>query len=136
MSFFLVLFFTSAIGITALVGRKVYALRHTEVHVPRDIDFTIDVPDFEEVKNTLIKKSRRYGYVALVVTIRLYVLGTHATKHHTRQIVKKIKERLNKRHTAKPTTHKSENKFLKKVTEYKNRIEKIKEQIKTEEGLN
>ena len=66
-----------------------YALRHTEVHVPRDIDFAIDVPDFEEVKNILVKKSKRYGYIALVVTIRLYVLGTYATKNYAKKIANK-----------------------------------------------
>ena len=135
MSLFLVLFFISAMGLSILIGRKMYVLRHTEVHVPKDLDFTIDVPDFEDVKHVFITKSRRYGYVALVITIRLYVIGTHAAKQNIRKLTQLIKDRVHKRQI-KPKAQKPENKFLKRITEYKNKIERIKDRIKTEEGLN
>ncbi|MFM7088440.1 MAG: hypothetical protein ACKOW9_02830 [Candidatus Paceibacterota bacterium] len=135
MSFFLVLFLTSVTGMVALIGRKVYTLRNTDVHVPMDFDFSIDVPDFEEVGQHILKKSKRYSYILLVITIRAYVLGTHATKKQIQKVTQIIKKRLHKRH-ARPIQTPTENKFLKRVTEYKHRIRKIKEQIKTEEGLN
>lgn len=110
-------------------------LKNTQFSVPADFDFMVEVPDLAEVKTILHKKSRRYGYIALVVTIRAYVLTSHALKQKSETLWQLIKRKLAKRNKEK--THvEAENKFLTRISEYKNRIRRIKEKIKEEEGLN
>lgn len=137
MSVFLILFLASALGILLLVGRKMVLLRNGDFSIPTDFEFALEVPDFEQLRSTLQKKSRRFGYIALVIIIRLYVLGVHFLKRKLtvlwRIIVRKFKRR-NKPENTEMTAE--ENKFLQKITAYKKRIRRIKERIKEEEGLN
>jgi len=136
MSVFLILFLISTFGIALLVGRKMLVLKNTEYSAPSDFDFLIEVPDFKEVKTILHQKSRRYGYIALVITIRTYVLMSHTLKRKSETLWQFIKRRLARRNKVKVPHEEAENKFLTKVSEYKRRIQRIKEKIKEEEGLN
>ncbi len=134
MSVFLILFLISITGLLILIGRKMLVMRQGDLHIPANFDFSIEVPDFEEVREVVIKKSRRYGYIMLVITIRLYVLSAHTIKQQSKSIISKIKSRIPASH--KTLNDKKENKFLKKVSDYKQKISHLKSKIKEEEGLN
>ncbi len=135
MSVFLILFLIAASGIILLVGRKMLVLKHSQYSAPADFDFLIEIPDFDELKNAFHKKSRRYGYIALVLTIRTYVITSHVLKRKSETLWQWLKRRLAKKNHPK-AAHDIDNKFLTRISEYKKRIRRIKERIKEEEGLN
>ncbi len=138
MSFFLILFLTSLFGIMLLIGRKIFALRGGSYDIPKNFEFVIDVPDFDHVLKLIRQKSRRYGYVTLIILIRIYVVSVHAIKKYSRKLWFWIKQKVLGFKTQGKVVKASReaNKFLLKVGEYKDRIRKIKDKIKEEEGLN
>ncbi len=138
MSFFLILFLVSLLGIILLIGRKVFSLRSDNYDIPNDFEFVINVPDFEYIVTTSRKKFRKYGYITLIILIRLYVLAVHAVKRGFEKAWLWTKQKILGFKAEKKVTRVSReaNKFLLKVGEYKSKIRKIKEKIKEEEGLN
>ena len=132
MSIFLTLFLASLLGIILLVGRRVLAEGDSRRY--EEFDLVLQVPDIEEIKLSVVKNGKRYGYLLLVIGIRAYVLTLDFTKKQTRAFYKQISKRFKKKDTAAQTD--VENGFLKKMSEYKDKIKEIKDKIREEEGLN
>lgn len=134
----LVLFFIALLGISTLLYRRIMILERSGVMV-REIDgeFFFDVPDLHEVQYVIVRKMKQYGYVALVVTIRIYVRSSKIMDYLYKEAVSRLST-LYKKYIQKknPETEAKEvSKFLKMVSEYKNKIKEIKERVREEEGL-
>ncbi len=134
----LILFFISLLGIGALLYRRVMILENSGVLV-REIDgeFFFDVPDLHEVQYVMIRQMKKYGYIALVVTIRFYIRSSKIMDYLYMEAKSKLKE-LYRKYAPKRKQEgeaKDVSKFLKVVSEYKYKIGQIKERIREEEGL-
>ncbi len=134
----LILFFISLAGISTLLYRRVIILERSGVAV-REIDgeFFFDVPDLHEVQYVIVKKIKQYGYVALVLTIRVYIRSSKIMDSLYKEAMNSIsavyKKYIQKKNPeSKP---KEVSKFLKMVSEYKHKIAEIKERVKEEEGF-
>ena len=137
MSIFLTSFFISLFGIIAIIGRKLILLKNKEmVH---EHDFAIEVPDLEDIKEKTHKSIKKYSYILLFVTLRIYILSLNILKRKYNILKDKIQARLgNKRNNFEEVIkeNKEASKFLKMMSEYKSKIRRIKHRIKEEEGLN
>lgn len=137
MSWLLVTFFISLAGITGLISRKL--IFSTNNRINQEHDFAIDVPDLDEVKKIASKNTKKLGYILLVLTIRTYLLSQDLIKKQYKVIKNKLEERRIKRmaKTGKIVmSNREPSKFLKIISDYKKKVEKIKSKIKEEEGLN
>ena len=135
MSVLLILFFASLIGISIMIGRKLFLGKKQ----PKIVEETILVqtPDLREIRYVFIKKSREYGYIALVEIIRFSVRSSKLLKRQYKGLTKKIRS-ITKKHTShrEEMEKKEVSGFLKKISEYKYKVRKIKDKIIEEEKEN
>lgn len=130
----LILFFASFLGIALLIGRKVFALRGAGIENIGEIPF--EVPDLQEIKIISSKKARRLGYVVLVISIRGYIRTSILLKKVGKNIYESAKNRLERnRFTKNPEEQREVSKFLKGISEYKEKIKRIKHRIIEEENM-
>ncbi len=133
---FLTLFFVSVAGIVVLITKKLLQIEKLRI-VSKDDVFFIDVPELEDAHYVLMSKIKSGGYMALVITIRVYLLGKYNTKKFVHKAYLKINHFLKKYRKEKTVeeSKKEASKFLKIVSDYKKKVNKITEQIKEEEGF-
>jgi len=133
----LILFFIALGGIGILLARKILVLKHANIHHPKDLELEFEVPDLDEVRKFANKKIKRYGYMALVSTIRLYIIVGSFLKNKSTIAVKKIKSKLPGKKITKidKDGNIETSPFIKTIAEYKHKIKKIKHKIKKEEGI-
>lgn len=133
---FLTLFFVSVAGIVVLITKKLLQIEKLRI-VSKDDVFFIDVPELEDVHYVLMSKIKRGIYMALVITIRVYLLGKYNTKKFAHKAYLKLDNFLKKYSKEKSVKEnkKEASKFLKIVSDYKKKVSKITEQIKEEEGF-
>ena len=135
MQIIFILFFASLAGITVMIGRKLVLLKNGAVEAKEK--FSFEIPDAQEVKHIAVKNAKKYGYIALVETLRFYLRSANFLKQTSKEIKKEAKEMIDKYLPAKETemSGKEVSKFLKTVSDYKQKIQKIKHKIKEEEGI-
>ena len=136
MSIVLILFFGSLVAMTIMVARKMSSLK--EIQNQNTEEFLLAVPDLEEIKHIAWKKTKRYSYNVLVITLRLYILSSYFVKKKSKELYVKAKNRLhrNKNRQAGDLGEKREvSGFLKRISEYKEKIKTIKHRIKEEENI-
>jgi len=132
MYFLLILFFGSLFGIIFMVGRKLIVLQNGKlVHHEAILKDSY----LEEWKDSLIKNSKRYGYLGLVASVRFYVYSASFLKRKYTVAKTKITHVVNKRFKKNGVQKREVNGFLKMISEYKHKIRKIRHQIKEEENL-
>lgn len=135
----LLLFIIAMLGIVILITRKIFALNSSgEVyHKNKDVDLEFELPDLDEVKEFTNKKLKKYGYALLLVTLRLYVLGSNQVKKGSitlyNKVEQKVKKMIGKKTT--PENTKEASGFIKTISDYKKKISKITHKIKQEEGI-
>jgi len=133
MYFLLILFFGSLAGITFMIGRKYMVMQEGGV-VHHENLFKDSY--LEDLKRTLIKNSKRYSYVGLVVIVRFYVHSANFLKKKYEEAKIKIKEVYQRKVKKDVVVEKREvSGFLKMISDYKHKIRKIRRQIKEEENL-
>ncbi|MFA7285991.1 MAG: hypothetical protein WC011_04095 [Candidatus Paceibacterota bacterium] len=133
----LILFFIALGGIAIMLARKIFILKHANINTPKNLELEFEVPDLDEVKEFANKKIKRYGYIALVSAVRLYIIGGSFVKNKSKVIVTKIKSKLPGKKITKIDINGNveTSPFIKTITEYKQKIKKIKHKIKKEEGI-
>lgn len=133
---FLTLFFVSIAGIVILITKKLLQIEKLRI-VSEDDVFFIDVPELEDAHHVLMRKIKHGGYIALVITIRGYLLGKHSIKKLIRKTYQKISSFVQKyqKNKIENTDKKEASKFLKVISDYKKKVNKITKQIKEEEGF-
>jgi septal ring factor EnvC (AmiA/AmiB activator) len=116
-----------------MIGRKLILLKNGEAHEIKE--FNVNIPDLEDIKDIAHKNVRKYGYMALVESIRFSVKFSDMAKRKSEEIIEKTKKVLNRNKEMMPTKPQEVSKFLKMISDYKHKIKKIKHQIKEEEGI-
>jgi len=133
----LILFFIALGGIAILLLRKMLILKHANINYSKDLELEFEVPDLDEVKEFANQKIKRYGYIALVSIVRLYIIGGSFLKNKSTVILKTIKKKLPGKKVTKidQDGNIATSPFIKTISEYKHKIKKIKHKIKKEEGI-
>lgn len=140
--YYLIIFLISLSGIIFLIGKKIILIKKTNPSLKDDdsLSLFLNVPDITDIKDIIIKKINKYGYIVLVLGVRSYYKLFIFTKKTTLFVITIIKKQIDKNKINKdknPYKEKKEvSKFLKTISNYKNKINTIKEKIKEEEGLN
>lgn len=133
MNTLLILFFVSLLGISFMVGRKVKLLRRGALEV--NGEFPWRVPETHEVRRITVRSLKRYGYVILVISIRSYIKSSDFIKEKYGKLKYRIISNIDKRmHKGVVSEEAKEpSKFLKMVSEYKNKVKEIKDRIREQE---
>jgi len=129
MYIILIIFFISLVGISAMIGKKLILLKNRQIEYTEKILF--EIPNLDQIKHFTAKNSKRYGYMMLVEVIRFYIKSVKFLKHIYKEIKIKVKK-INNKHF--PHKEKEVSKFLKMVSDYKNKIKIIKDKITEEEN--
>ncbi len=138
MNILLILFLLSLSLIAAMIGRKLMIIRRGDTITLHHEDVLFEIPYIKEVKTITAKNARKYGYLGLVATIRLYLRSTSLVKYFYRDTKVKIKDVIEKNKNRLPLSARENqeiSKFLKSISDYKGKIKKIKYKIKEEEGF-
>jgi hypothetical protein len=134
----LLLFFIALLSIVLLITRKAFVLNNSgDLYKSKDIELEFDLPDLDEVKDYASKKFKKYGFIILVGSIRVYVLSANITKKGAKYLYNKIENKVKKvlGHKTKTREQKEASGFIKTISEYKKKINKITHKIKQEEGI-
>lgn len=123
-------FFISLFSITFMVGRKLVLLRNSDTATLETQEF--EFPNLKELKHNTTQNFKKCGKIALIVIIRSYLRSKNFLKNKY-QILKIKVRKIHRKRNAEGKTEVS--KFLKTMSEYKQKIREIKHQIKEEENL-
>ncbi len=133
MTILISLFLISFIAITVMFNRKLFLLKNGDITVTQKENMVLEIPYILKIKNITNKKIKKYGYVILVTIIRLYFRSLNLLKRKYKELKTRI-DNLNKGEVVNGTEKREVNKFLKGISDYKNKIKEIKHQIKEEEN--
>lgn len=133
--FLLALFLGSLAGIIFMVGKKLIMVQDGQVLVPNKAEFFLNTEYLKEFKRTAIKNTKKHGYLLLVEIIRSYFRSVNFLKNKYSELKNKIKELYQRRQAHTHGEKRKENSFLKVISEYKDKIKKIKEQVEKEENI-
>ncbi len=126
-------------GIIFMISRKFALLANIENEKLPEEDFFFEVPDIETIKDFLNKKVKKLGYLIIVLGMRLYFRGAEFSKRKYSQVRDIIRDTVNKNKVNfgkfNKIEEKTENQFLKTMSEYKKKIHRIKKKVKEEEGI-
>src|SRR3989344_535250 len=125
------IFLVSLIALCIIFGRKLELLAGRGGMESDNI--TIEIPYVAEIKQITIRKVKRFGYVALVTSIRIYFRSSNLLKSRYAEIRDKMENAY--KNDFMGIEKKEINKFLKVVSDYKQKIRKIKHRIKEEEKM-
>ena len=132
MYILITLFFCSLLGIIAMVSRKIALIRMGEEANEKDVHPF--VPDFIKIKNFLIEKIKKYEHLILVTMVRFSIRSSNSTKNGYKKVKDKIKSIMDKNNTSQENGREA-SKFLKMISDYKDRIRHIKHKIKNGEEI-
>ena len=139
MYFFLILFFISLIAITIMISRKLLLLSNIEGHHHNSYLGEVlisDMFDFDKLKKLTFKNGKKIGHATIWITLRIYIISSNFVNKKRKEIVVKVKNRLNRnRHNSITEEKKEVSKYIKMISEYRQKIRKIKHKIKEEEGI-
>jgi hypothetical protein len=138
MSIILILFLLSLSAIAVMIGRKLVSVRQGDSMVIDSEEVLFEIPYINEVKELTTKNVKRYGYLGLVTTIRLYFRSSNLVKHAYRGTKGKVKIVIEKNRNLLPKSpleNQEVSRFLESVSEYKQKLSKIKHKIKEEEKV-
>jgi hypothetical protein len=131
MTTLLIIFFTSLLGLVVMIGRRIMLIKDSQIILEENISF--GEPYIEEIKQATAKKMKQYGYVVITSTLRFSIKSSRFLNEKGSDISKRIRSMLIK--SGEGESQKEVSNFLKMVSEYKNKINRIKNRIREEEGI-
>jgi hypothetical protein len=138
MYFFFILFFVSLGAIILMIGRKLSLvndnLESSKAHTHEV--FISGIFDFDKLKSTTIKNSKKLGHLLVWFTLRTYILSSNFLNKKRKEIILKIQNKINRnRNNNIEEEEKEVSKYIKIISEYRQKIRKIKHKIREEEGI-
>ena len=129
-----------AISLTLLagiLGYKIVRLRRGEIlpesnHTPLSL-----VPEhinFDELEKDAIEHAKRYGHEILLFALRSWIRSGNFIRREKKMVIEKVKSWMPHKH--KEVSKKAVSQFLQNVSEYKAKLNKMKEEIRAEEEQN
>lgn len=125
-------FFISLIGIIFMVSRKLVLLKNGNIASIEEGE--VELINLKELKHNTFQNIKKYEHIVLVAIVRFYIKTVGLIKI----VYKIIKSKIKKLHRKKHKDHSEKvevSKFLKVVSEYKQKIREIKHQIHEEDKL-
>jgi hypothetical protein len=119
-----------------MIGKKLLLIQDGQITYKDNADTFLKAQYLEEVKHAAIINIKKHSYNGLVNAIRMYVRSSNFAKNKIEEIKLKMKEKLSKHGSSQNSVlpEKQEvSKFLKMISEYKQKIRTIKRKIKEEE---
>ena len=137
MYFLLILFFGSLFGITFMIGRKLLMLQNGQISYRDSAETFLKAQYFEELKHSAIKTIKKHRYTGLVTIVRVYLRSSNFIKDKYEKVKIKIINLFYKKTDSNNKIKEKQEvpKFLRIISEYKNKIREIKHKIKEEENL-
>lgn len=133
MYFPLILFFISLIGITLMIGRKLVLVRNGQaVKIQYSHPF---VPDIQKIKQLTFRGLKRTGYVVVFVSLRFFIKSSNFIKTKGVELAEELKRKFDNNKDGAIEEKKEVSKYLRIISEYRQKIRKIKHRIKEEEGI-
>ncbi|OGI57249.1 hypothetical protein A3B85_00205 [Candidatus Nomurabacteria bacterium RIFCSPHIGHO2_02_FULL_37_13] len=133
MYFLFILFFVSLISIAIMIGRKLASARNGEITEQKHSHPF--VPNLQKIKHLVFENTKKYGHLSVVAILRFYIRFSNFLKYKYEEIKIKIKNANTKNHANGDLSEKVEvSKFLKIISDYKNKIKEIKHKIREEEN--
>jgi hypothetical protein len=135
MQIAIIILIISFLGMTVMIGRKLVLLRKGHIELGAN-GSNILLTDIEKIKSFGQKNLKRYGYFALFSVLRSYIRTVNSLKKQGIQLAKKIENKLlkNKKGVVGENAEKREvSKYLKIISEYQEKIRKMKKKIQEEE---
>ena len=96
------------------------------------------VPDLRKIKYLTLKGIKRFSYVILFVTLKFFIKSSNFIKTRSMILIEELKNKLRKSNgnSLDETIEKKEvSKYLKVISEYRQKIRQMKHKIKEEEGI-
>jgi hypothetical protein len=139
MYLLLILFFVSLTGIVFLIAKKLLTLKQAEGPLAHSEEsFFAEVVDWEKIKQSSVKNFKKGVHILIWIILRTYILSLNFLNKKRKALGKKIKEKLSSPHKHQEgisTEVKEPSKYLKIISEYRQKIKRLKRQIKEEEGI-
>lgn len=117
-----------------MIGKKLMQVNTGNTVLLEEI--SIEAIDLDKVKHKTVKHAKKYGLLILVITLRFTVKtsfffrkGWYIVKEKTFTFINKITSK------SRETKGREVSSFLQKVSDYKNKIRELRDQIKEEEGI-
>ena len=139
MSLPLISFFLSLVGIIGMLGCKIMHLKNGKVIYTENLEHSHPLaPDFQKIKHLTRRGFKKFGYVALFVILKFFIKFSNFIKIKSQILVQEIKDKFRKKNSdlSGETMGKKEvSKYLKVISEYRQKIRKMRHLIKEEEGI-
>ncbi len=116
-----------------MVGRKLALVNSGNVVTQEHPH--VFVPDLVKIRHMTKVNAKRYGYLMLLITLRLYVRTVNLLKSQYRELETRIKNMRKKKGVSGTEEEQEASKFLKMISEYKHKIRAIKQKIHEEEKM-
>jgi hypothetical protein len=132
----LILFSLSLLGIIIMIWRELVLVRSGQVAMAQHAHPF--VPELQKIKHLTFKGVKRFGYVMLFVTLRFFIKSSNFTKTTSKIVLEEIKNKLRKNKNNRMdeiNTKKEISGYLKVISDYRQKIRKMKHKIKEEEGI-
>jgi hypothetical protein len=132
----LILFSLSLIGIIIMIWRELVLVRNGQVAIAQHSHPF--VPELQKIKHLTFKNVKRFGYMTVFVTLRFFIRSSNFIKTKSKILLEELKKIIKKSNgqSLDETAEKKEiSKYLKIISEYRQKIRKIKHRIKEEEGI-
>lgn len=114
-----------------MFNRKLSLVNNEDIRV-LEKETSLQIPYMTEIRHVTIRKIKKYGYVTLVMVIRVYFRSINTIKLKYAKLKFKLSN-WHKHEIENGIEKKQISGFLKIVSEYKHKIRKIKHSIKEEE---
>ena len=125
-------FFLSLLSILFMIGKKVAWVRDRHIVVKENQTNPL-APDLQKIQNTALDGLKNLGKLVIFTILKIYVKLGNFLKNKYSELKTKIKNLKNQNQTNSGLLGIETNKFLKVVSEYKNKLSKMKNNIDEEE---
>ena len=94
-----------------------------------------DIFNSDKIKHSAVRISKRTGHALIWILLRNYLVSIHFINKKSKEIWVKIKNGLHRNYQEKLKENKEVSKYIKIISEYQQKIRKMKHKIKEEEGI-
>lgn len=138
MYIFLGLFLLSLSGIIFMITRKLFMMKEKLAVSPTEDSFISQVLDSEKIKKSFLRGLKIFLHTAIWVILKIYIKSSAFLKKKIAEfglvLKHKVKEIIGF-HKNEQASGEEKTKYFEIISEYKQKISRIKHRIREEEGL-
>ncbi len=126
----------SLLGMVFMVSRKIFQLKNGEAEYATNAD-TMGF-DLEKIRHFVWRGVRNLGYITLFLSLRLFMKTSNFLKVKGKMLLQKIEDRFmrdEEKLMGGIVKNKEVSKYLRMISDYREKIRRMKHIIKEEEGI-